>query len=318
MNSKRVSLVEILDDSLLCIQERKATVDDCLRSHPDVALDLKPLLETAVDIQDHMAPSGPPLEFQLASEARLKKKLRTAIPAGKERALVRPLPPRRIWIRAAAVVLTLAVLFASGGGVAAASARAIPGDPLYPVKREIEQVRLAFSWTAAGDVSLLAQYSDERLREVQELVQAGRETDLPAGLEAYEKTLGLLDDAIQHLSPNSDSGLMENTQTRLSDHATILLDLRARVAPATQEKMDQAIDRSLQSQELIQSLQQGKGPINNPLGKEKSATKELTANKELAETKELTATKEPTETKEPTATKEPKETKEPKATKEPK
>jgi hypothetical protein len=274
MNSKYKSLAEQLDDSLLRIQERKATVSDCLRSHPDAAADLQPLLETAVIIQNQIVPSDPSPEFLAASEIRLRKKLRAANPTGDRQA---PIPSpllRRNWIRAAAAILIVVGLFASGGGVATASARSLPGDPLYPVKRGFEQEWLAMSWTAAGDVSLLAQYSDERLGEVQALARAGREADLQMGLNDYEETLGLLDDALQRLPSNSDSALLDGIQTRLSRQADILSELLEQVPPAAQAELARAIDRSAQSRGLAQSLKLKKNPDNQLPGQEKKATNE--------------------------------------------
>jgi hypothetical protein len=274
MTTKRVSPAEALDASLRCIQQRKATVEDCLRSYPDSAGNLKPLLETAVRLQHRMVPSDPSPEYLAASEARLRYKLRASAPAGAGRAAV-PIPIfGRGWIRAAAVILMVAVLLVSGGGVAVASARSIPGDTLYPAKRGLEQARLALSWTAAGDVSLLAQYSDERLYEVQECAQAGREADLLTGLEEYEKTLGLLDNALQRLAPNSDGELLDGIQTRLAHQAEILDGLVGQVPPTAQIELARAIDHSGQSQGLIQSLRENNIPGNPPPGQEKKGTKE--------------------------------------------
>ncbi len=274
MTTNRRSPAEVLDADLQRIQAQKATLEDCLRSNPDSAAELKPLLETAVFLQHQFVASNPSPRFLAASEARLRKKFHTFRPAGAGRA-AGPIPNfGRGWIRAAAVVLLVAVLFASGGGVAVASARSIPGDALYPAKRGLEQARLALSWTAVGDISLLAQFSDERVREVQECARAGREADLLTGLKAYEETLGLLDDALQQNALSSDSELLDGIQARIDRQTDILNGLLGQVPPEALDALGRAIISSDQSRGLIQSLRLDKNPGNQPPGQEKKETKE--------------------------------------------
>ncbi len=61
---------EILDECLKEIQARRATIDDCLRKYPQYAEELRPLLESALAIQD--VPEITPSEaFKRATRARL-------------------------------------------------------------------------------------------------------------------------------------------------------------------------------------------------------------------------------------------------------
>jgi PAS domain-containing protein len=55
-----------------------------------------------------------------------------------------------------------------------ASGSSIPGDQLYPVKRTWEGVRLMFVFTPQGRDILESQYDQERLNEIDELLNMGR------------------------------------------------------------------------------------------------------------------------------------------------
>jgi hypothetical protein len=76
------------------------------------------------------------------------------------------------------------VLYASFGlalsatAVAAASTQSLPGDTLYPVKLQIEQVRINIA-PASVKPALAAAALDERLSEVEELATAGRWSLVP-------------------------------------------------------------------------------------------------------------------------------------------
>ncbi|MGD0174751.1 MAG: DUF5667 domain-containing protein [Anaerolineales bacterium] len=275
MKNRYNSRSDILDECLRSIQEGKATLEDCLRAHPDAGPELRNLLETAVNTWNLMAPFGPSPEYVKTSEARLRRRMQAVQKTSNAQGANRSQSVSWGILRAAIVVLVMAVLLGSGWGVFSASAQAIPGDALYPAKLEFEQVRLALSWTAAGDVSLLAQYSDLRLEEIQLLVNKNRDRDLLEGIKQYEGTLDLLDVALQSLPQTSDLNQLQAIQVRLSVHLSILENLRSLVPSSAQEALDRVIDRSRQSQGLIQNLRLGKGPVSTPPGQQKKDTKQI-------------------------------------------
>jgi hypothetical protein len=168
----------------------------------------------------------------------------------------------------------MAALLGSLWGAIPASAQALPGDAWYPAKLGVERINLALSLTPAGDVNLLLQYSDRRVEEIRQLVGKNREQDLAEGFNQYQTTLALLDAALQQLPADSDSGLLEEAQTRLSDQADVLSDLRPFLPVPAQELLDRAVGQSLQSQELIQNVRQGEGPVVTPPGQLKKETKQ--------------------------------------------
>jgi hypothetical protein len=90
------------------------------------------------------------------------------------------------------VAATTAATLVLGAGAAFASSRALPGDPLYGLKREIEDVRLHLAGSDEARGRLLLDQATERLDEVEALAAApdahdpttlGRTADTLAAME---------------------------------------------------------------------------------------------------------------------------------------
>src|SRR3972149_4208585 len=75
---KTQSLAGVLDRCLVRVQSGAGTGEDCLRDSPKLADQLGPLLRTALQAGDLLAPSGPTAAYQAASEVRLLNQLRAA------------------------------------------------------------------------------------------------------------------------------------------------------------------------------------------------------------------------------------------------
>jgi hypothetical protein len=82
------------------------------------------------------------------------------------------------WRWASAVLATLLVFVVVMGGTISASAEALPGDVLYPVKRAVEEVRLTFTFDPAARERYEEQLVATRQEETQEVLQLGREADV--------------------------------------------------------------------------------------------------------------------------------------------
>jgi hypothetical protein len=76
---------------------------------------------------------------------------------------------------------SLAVVFGVGA-TGTAAAESLPGDPLYPVKLQFEEVRIQIAPLAAR-ADLIAMALDERLDELEELAQAGRWSQIAGAAE---------------------------------------------------------------------------------------------------------------------------------------
>ncbi len=102
-------------------------------------------------------------------------------------------------VRALAVLIILVVL---GSSAVVASAQSLPNEVLYPVKIAIEQVRLALSpdQLTRGELSL--NFADERLNEVQRLIDRGEGTKAAGTLDAFAEQIQSAAELV-HGSPSS-------------------------------------------------------------------------------------------------------------------
>jgi hypothetical protein len=74
----------------------------------------------------------------------------------------------------ATTLMVLGGLGLGGYGVVAASAPSLPGDPLYGVKRSVEQTELLLAANTAARAQLQTEFDDRRVREAQAVASAGR------------------------------------------------------------------------------------------------------------------------------------------------
>lgn len=136
---------------------------------------------------------------------------------------------RRFLLRAAAL---LGVVVAAGAIPVAASANALPGDPLYGVKRQVEAVQLDFAPDEAARKALVEQNNERRFKEIDQLVSSGRaaEIDFEGRLSSVSDA-GLVIDgrpvtvpAGMHLPALSVGGMVEVT-VQIQGGALILVSI---------------------------------------------------------------------------------------------
>lgn len=333
MNGRDDERAELLDGALARIQSRQTPVRDSLAGHPEQQAELLPLLETAERAHSLLIPDGPAPKFVAAAEARLVRRIRESERKDRIAAQAHPFSAFLARIPAAAAALAAAaiVLLGTGWGVSAASAQALPGDPLYSVKRGLEETSLALSFTDTGDVALLAQFADKRIAEIEQLAGEGRPADLDTGLGEYEQVLIRLDAAVAKLPAQSNAVQLDNIQMQLERHAGVLAALRDKLPEQAQGAIDRVIERSKKSKDLIEQLQGSQGPDNLPPGQEKKTvtdekqpsnpeatkTPKPTNTDKPSKTPALTKTDEPTKTPKPTNTDKPTKTDKPEKTDEP-
>ncbi|MBI3739338.1 MAG: hypothetical protein HY258_09865, partial [Chloroflexi bacterium] len=164
MNNK---LYDALENSLSALEQGQE-LDAVLARYPDLAAELRPMLETSLHARTM---SGVPVsgDVQRRGRSRLLQRAAEMREAKKSKRRIIPMFPR--------MALTLGlvgVLVLSSTGLVSASSGALPGDQLYPVKRTWEGVRLLFVFNPGGRDLLESQYEQERLDEIDELLAKGR------------------------------------------------------------------------------------------------------------------------------------------------
>lgn len=173
------------DERLLerCLYEIEAggvTVEQCIERHLAGRPEVAELLRTAVALRT-VAPARAEVR---AAHLRVGHLLTRELAAGPERAPVsvdfsdlrRPRAVRansrsarraRWWMLASAAVLLIGLL--AGVGVSTAAASALPGSPLYAVKRGEESLALHTAWSDERKGLVLLTIASHRLDEVRQL-----------------------------------------------------------------------------------------------------------------------------------------------------
>lgn len=254
---------EILDGCLGRIQLGQATLEDCLVENPAEAAMLAPLLQAASLTREHLAPAGPSETYRAHSAKRVLN-LVTA-------RLAQPKPPSRrrllfAWTpayRLAAVLLVLVPL-ASSFGVAQASSDALPGDPLYGVKRGIERAALVVSASAEGDAEILLRHAERRLAEVEELVRRGRSGDIGPAVAGFNEAL---QNALEIGS--GKSAILGDLESALDTHEQVLLAVLEKAPEQAVPALNSALENSRAARDDVERLRQGGHPGDSAPGQAK-------------------------------------------------
>lgn len=160
-----VKLIECLD-----ALAQGESLERILARYPQDAAQLRPLLETAAGL--------PALRMEPSEAAKMQSRQKFMAQAD----LLRRTSPRKTmgflprfatgFIAAAVVAVVL------GTGAVAASGSALPGDPLYGLKRSVEDARLQSASSPAQRGELQREFDQRRVDEANELLNAGREGEV--------------------------------------------------------------------------------------------------------------------------------------------
>ena len=177
------------------------TLDQCLRSYPENAKELEPLLRTALVAK--MASSiQPRAEFKARARHEFQSVLQRMEVEKSQRA-----PFFRWHWRwqsgwAIAMIAVIMVILAGGGTVAAAS-NSMPGDTLYPVKLATEQVQMAFTFVDVGKAELNARLADKRVEEIVNAASKGDAKSVQISAQHLSNNLENLSNLASQLSPGA-------------------------------------------------------------------------------------------------------------------
>lgn len=164
-------MTNMFDALEFCLREVEegGDIETALARFPEYRDELRPILETSVKARALTVPEPAP-DVVRRSRARVMQRaaeLREVKVAPRKRGI--PLLQRL------AISFALAAVFLlSGNGLLSASASALPGERLYPVKRGWESMRLFFIFDAEARELLANQFENERLHEANELLADGR------------------------------------------------------------------------------------------------------------------------------------------------
>ena len=166
-------LYDILE---ICLKEIEngADVDTVLFRYPELAEELRPILETSMQAK-MLAAADPSPDVVRRSRANVMQQA-----ARMREEQLRP--SRRLWsvpLRRAVVSLAvIGALFMTSTGLVQAASTTLPGDNLYPVKRTWEDVRVIFTFDTQAREALEVAHENERLDELNDLFTEGRSANV--------------------------------------------------------------------------------------------------------------------------------------------
>ncbi len=163
----RIRIEEMLDS---CISELRAgkTISEVLKAYPEAADELRPLLEISETLQNLPDPSTSTVELIRRIRGLSARQIEEDEANSRARGV--RLFSFPVWSRAAAIIL---VVFLAGWTTVTASAQALPGSFLYPVKLFTERVKFFLTVNREDKAELRIVFSEERLRELVKKQQQG-------------------------------------------------------------------------------------------------------------------------------------------------
>lgn len=166
---RREAITPELVEACLQALEQGQPIEVILSRYPEMAADLAPLLQAAQHSRATVSILRVPLAARARSRARFlerAKHLRTTA--------VSPIArlPRLGWAWGSLVVIL--VLLMSLVITTWASAQALPGQPLYPLKRAVEAVQYNLTMDPGARLALAETLDQKRAAEVQALIQQGQ------------------------------------------------------------------------------------------------------------------------------------------------
>jgi len=248
-----------LADCVESIEGGEFTIQDCLQKYPEDSEELEQLLNLVVVLEN--IPVKPPDEdFEREARARILSASSEQNPGGfftwlkgglaGFAALLSPRPAFRLGLLAVLLVVLL------GSGVMYASAQAMPGDFLYPVKIFIEDARSIIS----GDdkeADLQIDLSKQRIKEVDRLIDDHKFENIPDVVERYVRHMDKISTAIDSQSSDQEVATDEKSEvisSELRKNIEVLEELLDKVPDEAKPAIENAIEASSKNQDKLNEL----------------------------------------------------------------
>ena len=209
--------------------------------------------------------------------------------------------------RMAAVVLAAALVLAPA---TMASAAALPGQAIYPLKLAIEQLRLAsVQWSPAREAGQRIRIADERLEELDQIVNLRMDAQVPDAVRAVDRAVMAATRAVQEAwmdgaDVTKAAGELQAVKQQQQAQLTTLLQRLPTAPSSIRTAIATAVEQSkAPSQQVTPSLNTTVPPAATaapplPAGSPSTTTSAAVTTTELA----TTTTEPPTTTTEPPTT----------------
>lgn len=171
MNTMSDLLYGALEECLQAM-DNGSSIQQCLAMYPELEHELRPALEAALAARS-LAEVNVPVEAMNRSRTRL---------LGKAAMMRNEKTPKMVWMGFSRLVFSLVfalVLFVvTSSGLLAVSAKSLPGDKLYPVKKVVEDLRVQLAPSGVQKYEAVTEYRQQRIDEVQELLNRSEQRSI--------------------------------------------------------------------------------------------------------------------------------------------
>lgn len=238
---------EILD---CCIAEMQsgAAMEAVLSAHPEAAHELRPLLEVAFGLS-HLP------EPQLSVKGLMRALSQQSVTQECRERVIRP-AVRFPWFSLpmlARVAASVAAIFIIGWGVSAASAQAVPGDWMYPIKRAVERVKLLLTVNAANEAELRISFSEERMTEAVRKYERGEGLDDALLRSMLEQSKLAIEEALT-LSPQERSYVISRVGYLSAHQRNVIETVKQTADPVSRPVADAIGDVCTERMEWMEGM----------------------------------------------------------------
>jgi hypothetical protein len=280
---------------------RPVEVDDDLAPLLDTAAKLRAALD-AIELDPEAAERH--LEMVLGSEGE-------AVPLP-----TRPRPHASRWRRHVAAVALAAALTVLPATMASASASALPGQALFPVKLAVEQLRVtAVRWSSTREANERIKIADNRLDELDRLDQLNAADRIPPAIvrltQAHVDAQQAVEDAVQDTGDTSQARALNRKLAGVTTGSAVALQrlqgkLDRRMLPASaRQAITDAIQQTQATPELVQGTPQPTPTTAAPIATTPTGPQTTLAPTTTTTQVPTTTTQAPTTTQVPTTTQAP-------------
>jgi len=238
---------EILDQLLDEISQGRA-VEDLLHAYPEYADELRPLLQLAQSIS--VLPKPEPDNDAVRSVIdEVRRSAATAHPR-KGFSLRRFVAAHSVLVRA--VAITALVLLISLTTVSL-SARSLPGDLLYPVKKLSEGVEYFLTLDTEGRARLHIRFADRRTYELSCLIQKNARIDQDLLAEMLNQTKSAID-CTDFLDDETAAEIADHLEACNHQQMELLEDARQSDCDIDTRAIEEAIKTCVEQHHCIECL----------------------------------------------------------------
>ncbi|MSQ27905.1 MAG: hypothetical protein EXR51_07190 [Dehalococcoidia bacterium] len=253
-------LVEELFNAGLDALIRGESIEPILAPHPQHAVTVRSMLQFATNLRSVLEVAPNP----------------TARAATRYQVMARAQKPRRFWgslvsgwglprtITAAALIAAL--LLGTTSGAVAVSANALPGDPLYLVKTQVEDIQLALAFTEDQKAEFAINRAANRTTEIAGLAAQGK----PVSAE----TIARLASHTSFALALAESAKATNIQRLLSiteRQLEVLAQVAASAPPAALPGLERALEAGQQGRDRAFAALERAKPAATPGGSSEQA-----------------------------------------------